>query len=673
MTEPFSPDQLFIRKLTDIIIANLGNENFGVNELANESGISLYRLNRRLHFITNKTVNQYIREVRLRKALELLQNEEMTASEVAYKTGFSSPVYFNKCFHNFFGYPPGKIKNKDLKNCEQGFITKIIGVNWEKRSILRQYILSLPGILILFLLFVMAGFLIYQKVTKSKSTNELISSDGRISIAVMPFRNLTNDTTLNIWQDGIQDMLINSLSNTDELRVKQIESIRTLIQSKGITNYSAISLSIAGAISQKLDANVFINGSIMQSNNRIRVDAQLINSKTEEVFKSFQTDGTTENILNMVDSISIMLNNYLLISRLKKKNIEFQLVTSTNSPEAYKYYIMGKNAYYKLSPQTSINWLKKACAIDTNFIWAMWFLSGANQDFGFTEEAIKWAVKLYKKKDLMQEREKLWVSYKYDEFFQLPEAIEHLRLLEEYDNQFPTVFIALGWTYLRLEQYDKAIREYEKAFKIYEKWGSKSELAFYAAEFGFACIKEGQYKKAEKLYAKAEKDFPDNYQLIYCQAFLSLAERHIVAADHYIAKYISICKENSRSEANISTDLSKMYSDLNILDRAEEYYKKALALEPQNPLRMNNLAYFLIDKNLNLNEGMEIVNKALELSPDDCECLHTMGWGYYKKGKYQEALDILQKSWDLRRGKTIYNHEAFLHLEAAKEAVAEDG
>jgi AraC-like DNA-binding protein/tetratricopeptide (TPR) repeat protein len=670
MTEPLSADQAFIRKLTDIVLSNLQNENFGVKELAGESGISLYRLSRRLHSITNKTVNQYIREVRLKKALELLQSEDITASEVAYKTGFNSPVYFNKCFHAFYGYPPGKVSKQDSNNYDPGILSQLTDENKTKKTFLRLYILTVPTILILFMLIGMTGFLIYTKVHKSATTDYVISTDGRISIAVMPFRNMTNDTTLDVWQDGLQDLLINSLSNSEELKVKQIESIRTLIQGKGITNYASITPSVAGTISQKLNANIFINGSIKQSDNAIRVDAQLINANTEEVFKSFQIDGKINNILHMIDSLSLMANNYLLISILKRKNIEFQVVTSTNSPEAYKYYIMGKNAYFKLSSQTAINWLNQACAIDTNFTWAMWSLSGAYQDFGFPGEAKKLAVKLYSKKDMMPEREKLWVGYSYAEFFNLPEAIGYLRQLEEYDNQSPLVYIALGWTYFRLQQYDYAIREYKKAFGIYESWGSKSELAYYSTEFGFAYHKAGQYKKEKNLYRKAEKYFPDNYQLIYNRALLSLAEGQTVAADRYIAKYISLNKENSRSEADIATDLAGIYSEVNNLVKAGEYFRQALTLEPENPLRMSNLAYFLIDKNVNLNEGIEIVRKALELNHDDFNCLHTLGWGYFKKGRYREALDTLQRSWNLRMEKARYNYEAFLHLEAAKKVVA---
>jgi hypothetical protein len=60
----------------------------------------------------------------------------------------------------------------------------------------------------------------------------------------------------------------------------------------------------------------------------------------------------------------------------------------------------------------------------------------------------------------------------------------------------------------------------------------------------------------------------------------------------------------------------------------------------------------------------------LELRPDNYHYLDTKGWGLYKQGKYNEALEILQKSWDLRMKNAIYDHEAFLHLEAAKKAVA---
>jgi hypothetical protein len=59
--------------------------------------------------------------------------------------------------------------------------------------------------------------------------------------------------------------------------------------------------------------------------------------------------------------------------------------------------------------------------------------------------------------------------------------------------------------------------------------------------------------------------------------------------------------------------------------------------------------------------------KAFVLNPDNYEYLDTKGWGLFKQDKYQEALEVLQKSWDL---KPVYDHDIYLHLEAVKKAFA---
>jgi tetratricopeptide (TPR) repeat protein len=82
---------------------------------------------------------------------------------------------------------------------------------------------------------------------------------------------------------------------------------------------------------------------------------------------------------------------------------------------------------------------------------------------------------------------------------------------------------------------------------------------------------------------------------------------------------------------------------------------------------MNDLAFLLIDSERNLPEGVKLVEKALESNPDDYRYLDCKGWGLYKQKKYREALELLERSWKL---KPVYKHEIFLHLEAAKKAVA---
>ena len=103
-------------------------------------------------------------------------------------------------------------------------------------------------------------------------------------------------------------------------------------------------------------------------------------------------------------------------------------------------------------------------------------------------------------------------------------------------------------------------------------------------------------------------------------------------------------------------------------DKAEKYLRQAIRSEPGNPVRINNFAYFLIDNELNVHEGLQLVNKSLVLNPDDYLSLDCKGWGDYKKGRYDEALDLLEKSWNL---KPIYNHRIYLHLEEVRKKAAE--
>jgi tetratricopeptide (TPR) repeat protein len=520
---------------------------------------------------------------------------------------------------------------------------------------------------------IIAAILAYPKIFK-RDTLEDLRTKGKISVAVMPFQNMTNDTIWNIWQDGIQNELITYLTNSKQLNVRQIESLFSLIQGRGLTNYASITPTVARNIAHKLDANVFIYGTIKQAGSRIRLNTQLIDSKTEEIIKSFEIDGPAkeEMIFQIVDSLRRMVKNFLIITEIGKElSLDYHGEISTNSPEAYRYFIYGQKAFLKRDNSTAMKMYSQALAIDSNHVWAAIMLPFTYRNQGLYDQAKKWCLKVYKKKNQMTIQQKIFTNYLYAIFFEtIYEAIKYDMQLLELDDQWPINYYGLCVNYNRLYQYDKAIIEGEKALDIYEKWDSKPESVWPYTGLGLAYHKTGQYKKEKKLYEKAERDFPDNPDLIYRQAVLSLTKENIKDAREYIEKYISILKENSVTEASIAIGQAGIYSEADLLDIAEEYYRKALSLEPKSQGRMNTLAYFLIDKDRNVSEGLGLIEKIVESNPDNYNYLHIKGWGFYKQGKYNEALEILQKSWDLRRQNAIYNHEAFLHLEEAKKAVA---
>jgi AraC-like DNA-binding protein len=88
---------------------NLTSDAFGVEMLCRELGMSERKLQRKLKAITNKSPNQLITSVRLHRAKELLTEQEKNIAEAAFKTGFSSPSYFTKCFKKEFGITPSDL------------------------------------------------------------------------------------------------------------------------------------------------------------------------------------------------------------------------------------------------------------------------------------------------------------------------------------------------------------------------------------------------------------------------------------------------------------------------------------------------------------------------------------------------------------------------------------
>jgi tetratricopeptide (TPR) repeat protein len=247
--------------------------------------------------------------------------------------------------------------------------------------------------------------------------------------------------------------------------------------------------------------------------------------------------------------------------------------------------------------------------------------------------------------------------------------IKYLKQMIDIDDQDPHPHGSLGNSYRLLGQYDKAIPEFEKFLDILKKWGIKPPVTYYSTYLSESYHKIGNYKKERKLYKDGEKLFPENPVIKYRQAILSLTEEDTIEANRFIEKYKSICKENSLSEVEIAYGVASIYYLADKFDKAEKYYRQILSLEPENPNMMNNLGWLLIETNRNINEGLLLFDKALALKPDNYEFMEIKGWGLYKAGKYKEALEILQKSWDLRMKNAIYSHPAYLHLEEAKKAV----
>ena len=109
-----SMNDVFLQKIREIILQNISNEHFGIYDLVKKISLSRSQIHRKLKKINGKSITQFIREIRLEEALKLLKGEAGTAAEIAYKVGFNSPTYFNKCFHEYYGITPGEVGRKAI-------------------------------------------------------------------------------------------------------------------------------------------------------------------------------------------------------------------------------------------------------------------------------------------------------------------------------------------------------------------------------------------------------------------------------------------------------------------------------------------------------------------------------------------------------------------------------
>jgi len=754
--EELSMDEVFLNNIRDYVLRNISSEEFSLESLSSEIGYSRSQIHRKLKRITGKSLSTFVREFRLEEANRLLKIKAGTVSDIAYRTGFSSPAYFNKCFTDHYGITPGEAWKQDIQKrsnipekpyslwqeLKRRKVFKVITMyaaaayviielsnniveplrlpEWVPTFIIILLATGFPfavifswifdvtpeGIqktkparvaredepvlkpvkrklrvsdIVIAVLLIAVIVLVYPKIFKPDRLEQLRSED-EIAIAVMPFVNMTGDTTWNIWQAGIQDELISYLTNSEDLKVRQTSTVNNILQGKDPVNWASLTPSAAGNISQKLNAEIFIYGTIKPSGEKIRVNAQLVDSKTLDIFKSFEIDGraSEEMILPVIDSLKRKVCDYLILNKLLSMERDpVRKFYHSTSPEAYRYWTYGDNAFRKQDYPMARQWFLRALEADSNYTYAALRIaySYANEDL--YKEKKKWCLKLYSKRDSVPIVMKLNIENIYAWTFGTPEEnIFNYSQLIEIDNQSHGAQNQLGFCYWILYQYDKAIPALEKSIELCDKFGIKPYWIYYYTILGEAYHKTGEYRKEKKLYNKAEKDFPGDPQLLHNQAVLALSTGKTKAADEYIKQYRSVLEENSVPEKVISTRLGRIYWKSELLNEAEDYFRESFTLGPPNILRMNDLAYFfdlayfLIDSERNINEGLELAEKQLETYPDNYNYLHTMGWGLYKQGNYREALNILQKSWDLRRENAIYDHEAFLHLEAAKKAVA---
>ena len=100
-----------MKYILEIIDQNFTNDDFTIQDICENAGISRMNLHRKIKKRSGKSTSEYIRDLRLEKAMGLLINDpDLNIAEIAFEVGFKDPNYFTRLFKDVYGKPPSSFQ-----------------------------------------------------------------------------------------------------------------------------------------------------------------------------------------------------------------------------------------------------------------------------------------------------------------------------------------------------------------------------------------------------------------------------------------------------------------------------------------------------------------------------------------------------------------------------------
>ncbi|MCX8996327.1 tetratricopeptide repeat protein [Rhizobiaceae bacterium BDR2-2] len=226
----------------------------------------------------------------------------------------------------------------------------------------------------------------------------------------------------------------------------------------------------------------------------------------------------------------------------------------------------------------------------------------------------------------------------------------YLQIAHALDPQSADTLILLGGLAENLERPAEAIEYYRKVPEN-SPMRRVSEL-----QLGLALAQTGEVEEARShLKSLIEADPTDLRSYLSYGSVLSEAKDYKAMAENY-DKAVEVIGNNARPQNwSIFFQRGIAYERLKEWDKAEPNFLKSLELNPDQPQVLNYLGYSWVDMNRNLDQGLEMIRKAVELRPDDGYIVDSLGWAYYRLGRFDEAVEELERATSLRAGDATIN------------------
>ncbi|MGX9571697.1 tetratricopeptide repeat protein [Mesorhizobium sp. f-mel] len=120
-------------------------------------------------------------------------------------------------------------------------------------------------------------------------------------------------------------------------------------------------------------------------------------------------------------------------------------------------------------------------------------------------------------------------------------------------------------------------------------------------------------------------------------------------------KAVAMLKTPTRADWNIFYQRGIAYERLKEWTKAEPNFRKALELFPDQPQVLNYLGYSWVDMNINLEEGLQMIQKAVDLRPSDGYIVDSLGWAYFRLGRFEDAVREMERAVSLKPEDPVLN------------------
>jgi len=214
----------------------------------------------------------------------------------------------------------------------------------------------------------------------------------------------------------------------------------------------------------------------------------------------------------------------------------------------------------------------------------------------------------------------------------------YLQLAIYLDPEHPLALVALGSLFENTKKHASAIETYER---VSENSPLKRKVMIqHALNLDVLDRKD---EARERLKVLAEENPKDIEGLFAYANVLRAGKRYTEAADVY-SKIVAILGEPKREHWSVYYYRGMSYERAKQWPLAEKDFQLALKLTPDNPQVLNYLGYSWVDQGVNLDPALEMIRKAVALRPKDGYIVDSLGWAYYRLGRFEEAAAELEKA-----------------------------